>query len=266
MRLLKAIALGSAFTFAATGVSAQPSFIDPADRTPGIVKILRGTTECHEPGQNNAPCATEYWTMYVHDDGSRYMHVVSDNFRAGEARHAMLWVDPEGTTREAYMNNWSRDGVLGSAFVVKKEESADVAALDLSFERADEGIFKEEVEAFDRLDSIGTGPASADGMHFLHYDFDAPGEQPHGIYWMGGSRHDTMVGNIVTSEYTYLGEEEFTLPSGESMKADRFRMISGTEILLTKEDRALLRMDLKFGDVDGSIFETVSLDIVEVER
>lgn len=266
MRYASVFTLAALIAIATAPLSAQPSFIDPADRTPGIIKIIRGTTECHEPTKDNAPCATEYWSMYVHDDGSRYMHVVSDNFRAGEARHAMLWVDPDGTTREAYMNNWSRKGVLGSAFVVKKEESADVAASDLMFERSDEGIFKEEVEAFDRLDSIGVGPASADGMHFLQYDFDAPGEQPHGIYWMGGSRHETMVGNIVTSEYTYLGEEEFKVADGQTVMADRFRMISGTEVLLTKEDRAMLRMDLKFGDVDGSIFETVKLEIVEVER
>lgn len=266
MRTLYLLTACTLASFVATLAQAQPSFIDPADRTPGIVKILRGTTECREPGMDNAPCATEYWTMYVHDDGSRYMHVVSDNFRAGEARHAMLWVDPDGTTREAFLNTWSQDGVIGSAYVVKKGESAEVAASDLSFERAGEGIIKEEVEAFDRLDSLGVGPASADGMHFLQYDFDAPGEQPHGIYWMGGSRHETMIGNIVTSEYTYLGEEEFTLPNGQTLDADRFRMISGTEVLLTKVDRALLRMDLKFGDVDGSIFETVSLDIVEVEN
>lgn len=266
MRSLNALAASAFVTFFTTSALAQPSFVDPADRTPGIVKVIRGTTECREPGKDNAPCATEYWSMYVHDDGSRYMHVVSDNFRAGEARHGMLWVDPDGTTREAYMNNWSRKGVLGSAYAVKKEESVEVAVSDLMFERASEGIIKEEVEAFDRLDSLGLGPASADGMHFLQYDFDAPGEQPHGIYWMGGSRHETMVGNIVTSEYTYLGEEEFTVPGGPTIKADRFRMISGTEVLLTKEDRAMLRMDLKFGDVDGSIFETVSLEIVEVGR
>jgi len=78
---------------------------------------------------------------------------------------------------------------------------------------------------------------------------------------MGGSRHETMVGNIVTSEYTYLGEQEMTLKDGTTVMADHFRMISGTEVWLTKEDRAMLKMDLKFGDVDGSIFETVSLDI-----
>ena len=204
--------------------------------------------------------------MYVHDDGSRYMHVASDNFRAGEARHAMIWVDPDGTAREAYMNNWSRNGVLGSAYVVKREESASVAASDIMFERADEGIILEEVEAFDRLDSLATGPASADGLHFLKYDFGAAGEQPHGVYWMGGSRHETMIGNIVTSEYTYLGEEEFTLPNGTKLMADKFQMLSGTEVLLTKEDRAMLKMDLKFGEVTGSIFETVSLDIIEIGK
>lgn len=266
MRYATLLTLAALMTMVTAPLVAQPSFIDPADRTPGIIKVIRGTTQCHEPTKGNVPCATEYWSMYVHDDGSRYMHVVSDNFRAGEARHAMLWVDPDGTTREAYMNNWSRKGVLGSAFVVKKDESVDVAASDLMFERSSEGIFKEEVEAFDRLDSIGVGPASADGMHFLQYDFDAPGEQPHGIYWMGGSRHETMVGNIVTSEYTYLGEEEFKVADGKTVMADRFRMISGTEVVLTKVDRAMLRMDLKFGDVDGSVFETVSLEIVDVER
>jgi hypothetical protein len=258
------------FMIAATiypGVTlAQGDMIPPADRTPGISKIIRGTTECREPALNNAPCATEYWTMYVHKDGSRYMHVVSDNFRAGEARHAMVWVDPEGETREAYMNNWSTEGVLGSAYVVKRDESADVAASDIAFERADEGVVVENVEAFDRLDSLGVGPASADGLHFLNYNFDAPGEQPHGIYWMGGSRHGTMVGNIVTSEYTYLGEQELTLKDGKIVVADHFRMISGTEVWLTKEDRAMLKMDLKFGNVDGSIFETVSFDIDTPER
>lgn len=247
-----------------SSVLAQPSMIDPADRKPGILKILRGTTECREPAKDDAPCASEYWSMYVHDDGTRYIHVVTDNFRAGEARHAMLWVDPEGTTREAYMNNWSRQGVLGSAYVVKKDQIASVAASDLAFDRAGEGIIVEDVEAFDRLDSLGVGPASADGMHFLQYDFDAPGEQPHGIYWMGGSRHETMIGNIVTSEYTYLGEDDFTFSNGQTIRADKFRMISGTEVWLTKEDRAMLKMVLKFGDVTGSVFETVSLDIVEI--
>ncbi len=246
--------------------SAQPELVAPGERAPGIAKILRGTTECREPALDNAPCATEYWTMYVHTDGSRYMHVVSDNIRAGEARHAMVWVDPDGETREAYLNTWSTSGVIGSAYVVKREDSTDVAASDIAFERASEGMIVENVEAFDRLDSIGVGPASADGLHFLNYDFDAPGEQPHGIYWMGGSRHETMVGNIVTSEYTYLGEEELTLRDGTTVTADRFRMISGTEVWLTKEDRAMLKMDLKFGDVDGSIFETVSLDIATPGR
>lgn len=258
---LAVLLLGAIFPLS---VAAQPTMVAPEDRTPGIVKILRGTTECREPEKNNAPCASEYWSMYVHNDGSRYMHVVSDNIRAGEARHAMLWVDPDGTTREAYMNNWSRGGVLGSAYVVMKDQVASVAASDIKFERANEGIIVEDVEAFDQLDSIATGPASADGLHFLKFDFDAPVDQPHGIYWMGGSRHETMIGNIVTSEYTYLGEAEFTFPNGQTMIADKFRMLSGTEVLLTKEDRALLKMDLKFGDVTGSIFETVTLDIVEI--
>jgi len=54
------------------------------------------------------------------------------------------------------------------------------------------------------------------------------------------------------------------LADGETLIADHFRMISGTEVWLTKEDRAMLKMDLKFGDVTGSIFETVTLDILEI--
>ena len=265
MPAFRALILLVAGALSPLAAKAQPAMVDPADRKPGIIKILRGTTQCREPAKDNARCASEYWSMYVHDDGTRYMHVVSDNIRAGEARHAMLWVDSDGTTREAYMNNWSRRGVLGSAYVVKKKDIASVAVSDLMFERAGEGIITEDVEAFDHLDSLGVGPASADGMHFLNYDFDAPGEQPHGIYWMGGSRHETMIGNIVTSEYTYLGEEQFSLPDGQSVPADRFRMISGTEVLLTKEDRALLKMELKFGDVSGSVFETVELEIIEID-
>ena len=125
----------------AAPVYAQPQvkIIEPEDRSPGIVKIARGTTECREPSRDDALCATEYWTMYVHADGTRYMHVVSDNMRFGQARHAMLWVDPGGDTREAYLNTWTTDGVIGSAYAVKREDSVDVAASDLGFERAGEG-------------------------------------------------------------------------------------------------------------------------------
>ena len=244
--------------------TAQVEIIEPEDRSPGIVKIARGTTECREPSRDNARCATEYWTLYFHADGSRYIHVVSDNMRFGQARHAMVWVDPKGETREAYINTWTKDGVIGSAYVVKREDSVDVAASDLRFERAGEGMIREEVKALARLDSIGVGPAAADGLHFLHYDFDAAGRQPHGIYWMGGTLHGTMVGVIALSQYTYLGEEEITIADGKTFLADKFEMVSGTKVWLTKEDRILLRMDLVFGAAYGSIFETVSLDIAEV--
>ncbi len=253
-----------ALMLTSVSASAQPEMISPEDRKPSIVKIIRGTTECREPSKDNAPCATEYWTLYVHGDGNRYMHVVSDNFRAGQARHAMVWVDPNGDTREGYLNTWTKNGVIGSAYVVKRDETVDVAASDLMFERAEEGMIREEVEAFYQLDSIGVGPASADGLHFLHYDFGSPGEQPHGVYWMGGTRHDTMVGVVSLSEYTYLGEEEITIADGKTFNADKFEMLSGTKVWLTKEDRLLLRMALSFGTVDGSVFETVSLDITEI--
>lgn len=243
---------------------AQVETIEPEARSPGIVRIIRGATQCREPARDNAPCATEYWTLYVHADGNRYMNVVSDNVRFGQARHAMVWVDPEGDTREAYLNTWTKDGVIGSAYVVKRDDSVDVAASDLEFERAGEGMIREEVEALSQLDSIGVGPASADGLHFLHYDFDAPGKQPHGIYWMGGTLHGTMVGVIALSQHTYLGEEEITIADGQTFMADKFEMLSGTKVWLTRKDRILLRMDLYFGAVYGSVFELVSLDITEV--
>ena len=204
--------------------------------------------------------------MYVHSDGSRYMHVAGESYRAGEARHAMVWVEPGGGIREAFMHNWSRKGSLGAAYVVLKDQSADVAASDRAFERAKEGMIKENVEAFDKVDSIGVGPASADGLHFLTFDFSKPKEQPHGVYWMGGSRHGTMVGNFVTSEYTYLGEVKTKLPDGTSITADHFRMLSGTEVWVTKEDRVMLRMDLKFGEVTGSRFDLVDYSATTVGK
>ncbi len=134
MRILVTLPLTLFGIVIAAVALAQPTMIDPADRKPGIVKILQGTTQCREPSKNDASCASEYWSMYVHDDVSRYMHVVSDNIRAGEVRHAMLWVDPDRATRGAYMNSWSRSGVLGSAFVMKKGETATVVSAEIAEE------------------------------------------------------------------------------------------------------------------------------------
>ena len=247
-----------------TSLTAFAQVLSPEDRSPGVVKVLKGVTECREPDADDAPCGIEYWSMYVHADGSRYMHVMADNHRAGEARHAMIRVDSDGETQEAFMNNWSKDGVLGSAYAVRREAHVDVAVSDTNLPRSDDGLYTEEVEAFDQLDSLATGPASADGLHFLTFDFDKPEDQPHGVYWFGGSRHDTMVGNIVTSEYTYIGEADMTLKDGTELTADHFRMLSGTEVWLTKEDRALVRMDLKFGY--ESTWELTSLEIIEPGR
>ena len=80
---------------------------------------------------------------------------------------------------------------------------------------------------------------------------------------MGGTLHGTMVGVIALSRHTYLGEEEITIADGKTFTADKFEMLSGTRVWLTREDRILLRMDLVFGASKGSIFELASLDITE---
>lgn len=245
-------------------ILAQSEIISPEDRKPGIVKIIRGETHCREPSKNDARCVSEYWSMYVHDDGSRYIHVVADNMRGAKADHAMLWVDKNGETREGYKNTWTRKGVLGSAYVVKQEETVDVAVSDLMFERADEGMIQEKVESAYDLDFLAIGPVAADGLHFFHYDFEESGEQPHGVYWMGGSQNGTMIGVIAPTTHTYLGEEEITLADGKTFTADVFKLLSGTKLWLTKEDRVLLRMDLEHGIFAGSIFETTNLEIIGI--
>lgn len=45
--------------------------------------------------------------------------------------------------------------------------------------------------------------------------------------------------------------------------ADKFEMVSGIKLWLTKEDRILLRMDLYFGAVYGSVFESTKVFALE---
>ena len=229
----------------------------------GIAKTIRGKTICTDTNNENRPCGVERWTMYVHNNGQRYLHVISSSNTFNETRHAMIRVDADNHVREAFMSNVDGDGILGSTYVVLQGVGAQVTATDIGFEGASGEPKTEYVDAFDTADSIGTGPNSGDGLHFLAYDYDAPGEQPHSVYWAGGSRQGTMVGGFVTSEYTFLGKTELTLADGQTVAANHFRMLSGTEIWLTDPDCGILKMSLKFGPGVGLEFETTELEIRE---
>lgn len=227
----------------------------------GIAKVIRGKTECRDTNENNAPCGVEHWTMYVHTNGQRYLHVISTSERFNETRHAMVRVGAQNHVKEAFMSNVNGSGILGSTYVVLQGLGAHVTATDSGFEGSSGEPKTEYIEAFDAADSIGTGPNSGDGLHFLDYDYAGPGEQPHSFYWAGGSRQGTVVGGFVTSEYTFLGKTKLTLADGQQVPANHFRMLSGTEIWLTDPDCGILRMSLKFGPGVGLEFETTELEI-----
>jgi hypothetical protein len=228
-----------------------------------IVKLLRGKTVCTDSSPNSQSCGSDHWTVYVHSDGSRAMHVTSETARNGEVRHALIIVDADGTPHEAFMHNRSETGALGSTFVVLKEFTAETAINDVGLGAPEHGIDRADIETPEPAHSLSTGPASADGLHFLRYDFVKAGEQSRNVYWMGGSRQGSMLGSFRPTSHTYLGEATLTLPNGEDVRVDHFRMLSGTEAWLTKEDRMVVRMDLKFGNISGSRYDLIEYDIIE---
>lgn len=227
----------------------------------GVAKVIQGKTICRDTNNENAICGVERWTMYVHNNGVRYLHVLASSNTFNESRHAMIRVGADNHVKEAFMSNVSGGGVLGSTYVVLQGLGAHVTATDIGFEGTTGEPKTEYVEAFEAADSIGTGPNSGDGLNFLDYDYDAPGEQPHSVYWVGGSRQGTMVGGFVTSEYTFLGQEDLTLSDGQTVTANHFRMLSGTEIWVTDPDCGILKMTLNFGPGIGLEFETTELEI-----
>ena len=244
--------------FLGFGVAAQAQ-----DYGAGLAKIIRGKTVCTDSNKDGESCGVELWTMYVHKNGQRYLHVMSTRRTFDETRHAMVRVDADNRVREAFMSKLYGGEILGSTYVVLQGIGAHVTATDIGFEGATGEPKTEYVEAFEAADSIGIGPNSGDGLHFLDYDYDAPGEQPHSVYWMGGSRNGTMVGGFATSEYTFLGKVNLTLADGQTVTANHFRMLSGTEIWLTDPDCGILKMSLKFGPGDGLEFETTELEITD---
>lgn len=245
-----------------------PLFLKPTYGTESpattISRVLRGETVCTDNSQGETKnCGADNWVMYVHTDGSRTMHVASETSRNGEVRHALIVVDASGKLRESFMHNRSRNGAIGSTFVTLTENRASAASNDVGSGSLAPGIELSEIETTEPANSLSAGPASADGLHFLQYDFEKAGEQARNIYWMGGSRQGTMVGSFRTTTHTYIGETKITMPSGEDAIVDLFRMSSGTEVWLTKEDRVVVRMDVKFGNISGSRFDLTDFEVTE---
>ncbi len=259
---LKSVSIMTVLLFVGLGLIAVAAPRAADNVGSGLAKIIRGKTECVDTNKNNTSCGVERWTMYVHNNGERYLHVVAASNTFDEARHAMIRVGADHHVKEAFMSTVASAGVLGSTYVVLQGLGAHVTATDIGFEGATGAPKTEYVEAFDAADSIGTGPNSGDGLNFLDYDYDAPGEQPHSVYWAGGTRQGTMIGGFVTSEYTFMGTEDLTLANGMTVTANHFRMLSGTEIWVTDPDCGLLKMKLNFGPGIGLEFETTELEIV----
>jgi hypothetical protein len=227
-----------------------------------ITKILRGKTVCAGITDRDQICGIEHWSVYVHQDGSRTMHVASETTRNEEVRHTLITVDADGTPHEAFMHNRSKTGAIGSSFAVLSEKSVETVINDSGFGSDKKTLTIANIDAPASADSLSTGPASADGLHFLKYDFETAGEQPRNIYWMGGSRQGTMVGSFRPTTLEYLGEVVLKLPDGQATTTDHFRMMTGTEIWLTKEDRVVVRMDPKFGNIAGTRYELTEYEVI----
>lgn len=229
-----------------------------------IKRIVRGRTVCSDTNNGDAYCGTEHWTLFTHSDDTRYLHVVADSPRDKSVKHAVVRIRDGGDVAEAFASVTRENRFLGSTLVAPKEDANYVAVDDSSFEGENAGVRLEKVELLGDGTSIGTGPATADGLHFISYDQEAGGPQQRPIYWVGG-RYGTMVGATVISENTLVGKEDMTLADGSTHEATRFRMVSGTEVWLLEPDFALLRMDLKFGS-EGLRFDTVELVVSEQPR
>lgn len=213
-----------------------------------LQRHYRGTLECTaEDGSN---CGAEYWSMFLHVDGSRVLQIASETARAGEVRHAMIVVGADEGIDEAFMHNRSRADALGSTFVLQSDDGVDQAIHNntgLTPESQGIEVSSVENEVLQNDRTIGTGPVSADGLHFLGYDVEQAGDQPNQVFWMGGTFGGTMAGVYRQSSYSLIGEEAIAMPQGYEIMTDHFRMSSGTEIWLTKDSRIVVRADVRFG-------------------
>lgn len=229
-----------------------------------ISKILRGKTVCTIISNPADICGIEYWSLYIHQDGSRTMHIASETVRNSEVRHAIVNVTPDGTPHEAFMHNRTVTADLGSTYVKLRKRTVDVTINDSGFESAPDELVMTEVHSAETVNAVSSGPASADGLQFLKYDFGQSGEQPQHIYWVGGSRPGTMVGSVRPTTHAHLGEVILTLPTGRDMPTDHFRMATGTEIWVSKDHRMVVRLEPKFGGISGTRYDMTEYEIIAV--
>ena len=133
----------------------------PIDDSPALAseslftRIIRGTTLCSDTDNDGAYCGTEHWTLYVHEDGSRYLHVVGDNPRENGVRHGVVRLNSAGAVEQAFASI-TRDGAfIGSSLATMADEGGLAAVDDTRFE-GDNATF--------RIEEIPTlGPATSPG-------------------------------------------------------------------------------------------------------
>lgn len=260
MRMMLSIALGTLSTALALP---SPAFADHHEAAPTtLIRMYRSTTAC--TGPSGSSCGTDYWTTMLHADGTRVMQIASETARAGEVRHATIVVEADGTMREAFMHNRAPEAELGSSYVVQTEDGVAQAYRNGGgLEAISDGIETSLVPSETPLaaQTIGTGPAVSDGLHFLHYDIAAGGDQAHEVFWMGGSFGGTMAGSVRPSTYAYIGEQSIPMPQGYDIVTEHFRMSSGSEIWLTKDSRIVVRADVRFGPSPAMRYELMELNV-----
>ena len=263
--LTASLALSGCTSAAAQNAKAVASAPEPAAEaaeTTTLQRSYRGKMVCTAPDGTN--CGTDHWSVFLHRDGTRVMNVASETARAGEVRHAMIVIEADGTTSQAFMHNRSKSEALGSSYVLQTADGVDQAIHNGSGLGAeDEGIQLSSVESDAPIEdrTIGTGPAAADGTHFLNFDAESAGGQPHNVFWMGGTFGGTMAGVFRPSTYTLLGEETIAMPQGYDIVTEHFKMASGSEIWLTKDSKIVVRADVRFGPSPALRYELKELHV-----
>jgi len=235
---------------------------EAAESATNLQRLYRGTTVCTAPDGKN--CGADYWSLFIHKDGSRVLQVASETARAGEVRHATIVIEADGIAHEAFMHNRSMSEALGSSYVLQTDEGVGQAVHTTNaLKTPTDGIELSSVasEKTPEHRSIGTGPVVADGSHFFNYDMEAAGDQAREVFWMGGSFGGTMAGSFRPTTYTLVGEESIAMPQGYDIPTDHFRMASGSEVWLTKGSRIVVRADVRFGPGPALRYELTELNV-----
>lgn len=235
---------------------------EAAESDTNLQRLYRGTTVCTAPDGKN--CGADYWSLFIHKDGSRVLQVASETARAGEVRHATIVSEADGIAHEAFMHNRSMSEALGSSYVLQTDEGVDQAVHTtnaLKTPTDDIELSSVASEKTPEHRSIGTGPVVADGLHFFNYDMEAAGDQAREVFWMGGSFGGTMAGSFRPTTYTLVGEESIAMPQGYDIPTDHFRMASGSEVWLTKGSRIVVRADVRFGPGPALRYELTELNV-----